>query len=143
MKEISTSTRQGLDISLKTEYVYKPGIWKPMAVGMWAWLLHRITGLTLVAYLLIHVFLMSIAILTGQASFDSLLETLMSSKLFLIFDLGLLAVVLIHGINGLRLILFDLGIGIRYQKEIFWSGMAIAGILFIWSVFRLLPEIVK
>ncbi len=143
MKGIRTVTRRGLSISAKTEYIPNLSVWKPMAVGMWAWWLHRITGLALAAYLLIHVSLMSIAILKGQELFDSLLSMLMTSKLFLIFDLGLFAAVLIHGINGVRLILFDLGIGIRRQKEIFWFGMTLVAALFIWSFLRILPEIVR
>lgn len=143
MKGIRTITRQGLDISLKTEYIPNLQIWKPMQVGMWAWLLHRITGVALSIYLLIHISLMSIVILRGQAFFDALLGMLMGSKFFKVFDLVLLAAVLFHSINGIRLILFDIGVGIRHQRELFWVGTAISAALFILATLRLLPEIVS
>jgi len=142
MKGIRIASRQGL-VPLSTEYIASVDMWKPMAVGMWAWVLHRVTGIALVAYLLLHVSLMSISLLKGQPAFDSLLSTLMTSRPFQMLDLGLLAAVLIHGINGVRLIPFDLGIGVRRQKETFWGGMVIASLLFSWSALRVLPEIMK
>lgn len=143
MKGIRTVSREGMDVPFKTEYISNVEVWKPTAVGMWAWWLHRVTGLALVGYLLLHVLLMGTSILKGEASFDSMLSMLMTSKFFLILDLGLLAAVLTHGINGIRLILFDLGLGIRIQKEIFWAGMTVGAGLFTWAVIRMLPEITK
>ncbi len=142
MKGMRIASRQGL-APVTTEYVAGVYMWKPMAVGMWAWLLHRVTGIALAAYLLLHISLMSIALLKGERAFDSLLNTLMTSRPVRLLDLGLLAAVLIHGINGIRLILLDLGVGVRRQKETFWGGMVIAAILFFWSALRVLPEIMR
>ena len=97
---------------------------------MWAFLLHRITGLALVFYLLLHITVISTS-LKGPASFDMLLKKL-TSPLFIVLDLGLLAAVLFHALNGARILLFDLGIGIRRQKFLLWSIVIIAAV--IWSV---------
>jgi succinate dehydrogenase/fumarate reductase cytochrome b subunit len=37
--------------------------------------------------------------------------------------------VIYHAMNGFRVVLFDMGIGIRKQKLVFWIMMAIAAVL--------------
>ena len=107
----------------------KKRIYLGRGLGMWAYWLHRLTGLALVAYLLLHIMVISSA--TGGAqSFDPLLATL-QSPLFVLLDLGLLALVLIHGLNGIRIFLFDLGIGIASQKQLFTGLMAVAVVIFL------------
>ncbi len=143
MKGIGLVSREGVNIAYKTQTISNGQVWRPLNVGMWAWWLQRVTGLGLVGYLLLHVFLMGTSILRGPSAFDRMLSMLMGSKPFLLLDLALLAAVLIHGINGIRLILFDLGVGIPHQKKVFWAGMSVAFLLFLWALIRMWPEIVK
>jgi succinate dehydrogenase / fumarate reductase cytochrome b subunit len=91
--------------------------------GWWAWLLQRVTGLALVGYLFLHIAVIS----TGQAgadTFDDVLRVL-QSPVFVALDLLLLAAVLYHGLNGLRVVLLDLGIGIRRQAALFWACLSL------------------
>jgi succinate dehydrogenase / fumarate reductase, cytochrome b subunit len=100
------------------------GLWK--ATGMWAWLLFRISGLVLVFYLGAHIIVIS----TGH--FDKL-DSLMRSfdnPLMVLLDLALVVAVLYHALNGVRIILMDLGIGIRKHKIMFWSAMAVVVVCF-------------
>jgi len=106
-------------------------------VGMWAFLLHRITGLALIFYLLMHIFVISRA-LNGAQTFDKLLAVL-TSKPFILADLALLAAILFHGLNGIRIILFDTGVGIRQQKAIFWFMMAPAVIIWFVTAYITIP----
>lgn len=110
-------------------------------LGMWAYWLHRLTGLALVGYLLLHIFVISSA-RGGAGSFDPLLKTL-QSPLFVALDVGLLALVLIHGLNGIRIVLFDLGIGIQSQKQIFIGLMAIGAVIFLIGAAISWPHIFK
>ena len=105
-------------------------------IGMWAWVLHRFTGLGLVFYIFIHTALMSVALLLGQKAFDAMLSVLMGHPIFQFLEAILLAAVLYHGFNGIRILLFDLGVGIevRSQKIMFWVSMAIAAILWLWYI---------
>ncbi len=94
-------------------------------IGTWAYVLHRLTGLALVAYLFIHMWVISFAAVRwGGFSFEQVMALLRTPP-FLVFDLGLLGILLFHGLNGLRILLFDTGIGIRVQREIFWAVAAI------------------
>jgi len=120
-------------------YVNRSQVWN--AVGMWAWLLHRITGLALVFYILLHILLMGTFLLQGRSAFDALLSLLMGNPFFLGLDLLLTAAVLYHGANGIRLLLFDLGVGFNRQKEIFWTFMALAALVYAAVLWVMVPEI--
>ncbi len=98
-----------------------------LETGTMAHLLHRITGLLIVVYLFLHIGAMSYTYFDEGSGFDSLMATF-SSTPFLIADLILFAGVMIHGLNGLRIMLFDMGRFTNRQKELFWMMMAIAAI---------------
>lgn len=107
------------------------GNWK--GVGMWAWLLHRVSGLVLVFYLFAHVWVISHA-QQGAGSFDRMFRTL-ERPLFVILDIALTAAVLYHGLNGVRVLLFDFGIGIRNHKSLYYALMALAAALLVVFAF--------
>lgn len=115
-------------------YSHKSQVWT--TIGMWAWVLHRLTGLGLALYLLIHIVLMGLSLLRGEEAFDAALSVLMGSRFFGLLETLLLAAVLYHGFNGIRILLFDMGVGlgVRAQKIIFWVFMGMAAILWLWSV---------
>ena len=106
------------------------------ATGMWAWILHRITGLGLVFYILLHTILMGASLLSGKEDFDATLSVLMGNPVFEVLDIMLLGAVLYHGFNGIRIILFDMGAGVSVnsQRNIFWVFMGVAAILWFWSI---------
>jgi len=95
-----------------------------MKTGMWAWVGHRLTGLVLVAYVFMHLSFITQASLSHE-KFDSLME-IVEKPLFVLLDFVLVCAVIYHAMNGLRVVLFDMGIGIRRQKLIFWIMMAIS-----------------
>ena len=110
-------------------------------LGMWAFVLHRITGVALIFYMLLHIVVISTS-LSGAAKFDNLLKIL-TSPMFLTLDLGLLAAILFHAFNGIRILFFDFGIGIRIQKQIFISLMALAAIIWFITLYLTMPFILK
>lgn len=110
-------------------------------VGMWAYLLHRVTGLALIFYLLIHICVISTS-LKGPETFNVLLAKLTSPP-FIALDLLLLAAVLFHSLNGFRVLLFDMGIGIRNQKSILWAIVAIVFVIWIATLYITLPFIFR
>ncbi|MBI4336507.1 MAG: succinate dehydrogenase, cytochrome b556 subunit [Chloroflexi bacterium] len=88
-------------------------------MGWWAWAGRRVTGVALVLYLLAHIGVISTA-LRGQHDFDRVLAVLQSPP-FVVADLLLLLAVLYHTLDGLRIILLDLGIGARHQAALIWA----------------------
>jgi len=109
-----------------------------MKTGMWAWVGHRLTGLLLVVYVFMHLSFLTQASL-GHEKFDSLMEV-MAQPQFVFLDFLLVCAVIYHAMNGFRVVLFDLGIGIRKQKLVFWIMMAVSAVLVIggfWAIWDL------
>lgn len=112
-----------MNVQAREESNVGAGLWK--GVGMWAWLLFRISGLILVAYLFVHIGIISQGQVSGASVLDRLFKTFDSP--FLVFlDFMLVSAVLYHGLNGVRVILMDLGYGIRRHKLVFLSVMIVA-----------------
>jgi len=97
---------------------------RAMRTGTAAWLLQRLSGIFLTIYLISHIIVIGNSV-RGEDSFDDLLSTFDTAP-FLVLDAGLLGIVAFHAINGLRLILFDFTIGLRYQKVLFWTAFVVA-----------------
>ena len=70
-----------------------------------AWVLHRLTGLALVAFLLMHLYTLG-SVQGGEAAFDQAMKAL-QRPLPKTGELLLLWAILFHGLNGLRLILIN------------------------------------
>ncbi|HEX6254300.1 MAG TPA: hypothetical protein VFZ70_00680 [Euzebyales bacterium] len=82
--------------------------------GTWAYVANRVTGLGLVAYLYVHLAVLSL-LARGAGSYDRFVDV-MRSPLFLALDLVLIAGWLVHALNGLRLTIVGLGFGVRAQR---------------------------
>jgi succinate dehydrogenase / fumarate reductase cytochrome b subunit len=92
----------------------------------WAFALNRLTGIVLVAYLFVHLLVLSL-LARGPAAWDDFLS-LVRSPLARGLEAVLVAVVLFHALNGLRVILVALGIGAGTRKTLFGVLMVIAAI---------------
>jgi succinate dehydrogenase / fumarate reductase, cytochrome b subunit len=95
--------------------------------GMFAFVVNRVTGIGLVAYLLLHFAFLTM--LAAGAGTWELFVTIAKSPLFLMFDLVLFAGLLLHGLNGIRLALIGFGIGIRRQQAMFVIALAASIVL--------------
>jgi succinate dehydrogenase / fumarate reductase, cytochrome b subunit len=95
-------------------------------LGMWAYTLNRVTGIGLVVYLYLHLVVLS-TLLRGPAAWDSFVG-LARSPFMLGLDVLLLAGILIHGLNGLRIALTGVGIAVGAQKAIFISLMVVCAV---------------
>ena len=98
-------------------------------VGNWSWLLHRITGLILVLYIFMHFFALSSSI-GGASTFNSWLANLQTT-LTHILEIGLVAVVAFHLLNGLRITIADFFLLTKPHQALFWIAMVIFAILMV------------
>jgi succinate dehydrogenase / fumarate reductase cytochrome b subunit len=103
-------------------------------MGMWAFVLNRITGIGLVVYLVLHLVVLSL-LAAGEESWDAFVR-LARSPIILIVDVVLIAGLLIHGLNGIRVGLVGLGFGVRNQKTAFVALMIVALIVLIYAAWR-------
>jgi succinate dehydrogenase / fumarate reductase cytochrome b subunit len=86
-------------------------------VGNIAFWIQRLTGVALVGYLILHVH--TIHDLGDPEKFDAALKTF-STPIFKIGEMALLGNVILHALNGIRLTMVDLGVGLTRQRQMFW-----------------------
>jgi succinate dehydrogenase / fumarate reductase, cytochrome b subunit len=99
-------------------------------VGMWSWVLHRITGVAIFFFLLVHTLDTALVRVSPEA-YDAVINTY-KTPIIGIGELGLVAAILFHGLNGIRVILIDFWRkGAKYQNVMFWIVVGLALLLFI------------
>jgi succinate dehydrogenase / fumarate reductase, cytochrome b subunit len=92
--------------------------------GGWAFILNRITALGLTFYLYLHLVVLG-QLAKGPEAYDGFVA-LMHNPFVLVGELLVVAAGILHGLNGIRIILTTFGIGVTYQKTLFYTLMAIA-----------------
>lgn len=101
--------------------------------GMWSWVLHRITGATVFFFLFVHVLDTALVRVSPQA-YNEVVATY-KTPIIGLMELGLVACVLYHGLNGVRVILVDFWWqGPRYQRQMLWGVAAIWLLVMVPSV---------
>ena len=94
--------------------------------GMWSWVLHRITGATIFFFLFVHV-LDTAMLRVSPQTYNEVIGTY-KTPIVGLMEFGLVAAVLYHALNGVRVILIDFWAqGTRYQRLMF----LIVGIVFL------------
>lgn len=106
------------------------------AIGQWSWVLHRLTGLGVVLFLVLHVVDTSWAVFYPELYVEAIL--VYQTPLFTIGEFGLVAAVVYHALNGLRIIVFDYRPQWwKYQKAAA-NGVVIGTIVLLIPVFILM-----
>lgn|GEM_PF-95047 len=75
------------------------------AIGQWSWVLHRLTGIGVVLFLALHVVDTSWAVFYPDLYVKAIAAY--QSPLFTVGEFGLVAAVVYHAFNGLRIAIFD------------------------------------
>lgn len=97
---------------------------------MWSWVLHRITGVAIFFFLLVHI--MDTALVRiDPAAYNAVIGTY-KTPIIGLGELGLVAAILFHALNGIRVILIDFWRkGAKYQNVMFWIVVGLAALLFL------------
>ncbi len=151
---------------LRQPRIYRRGPWKRFVeglrygggIGQWSWLIHRLTGLGILVFLIIHIidtfFVVAypelydhtVAIYGGTLS--GLPDTWGINGYywplrwaFRLGELGLISCVVFHAINGVRVVLFDFWPrGALHQERLFAVVMILFGAIMIpVTIWVLLP----
>jgi succinate dehydrogenase / fumarate reductase, cytochrome b subunit len=109
--------------------------------GFVAWLLMRISGVFIVVFLLMHLFVLS-RLGMGKEAFESFFFVRLAEQpLNKLLELGLIGCLLFHGLNGIRICIIDFGWGVQVQKRLFWTMMAIGIVVFIVAAVPILSHL--
>ena len=88
--------------------------WRDTKAGMWAWLLQRSAALLLLAVIALH----------------------LKNPFLRPVQAALLGLVLLHGLLGVRAILLDFGLPVRWHRALFAAAIALGAVLFgvVWML---------
>jgi len=109
------------------------GRWREFSAGMWAWIFHKFTGWVLVGYLFTHIAVLSTA-LQGPEMYTNTLRGLEALLVVRFLEVGLLAVAVFHILNGIRLLMVDLGVGLESQDKSFYASLVLTGAIVVASI---------
>ncbi|MFI7482856.1 succinate dehydrogenase, cytochrome b556 subunit [Kocuria sp. M1R5S2] len=113
----------------------KGTLYRGQPVGQWSWVAHRITGVAIFFFLLVHVLDTALVRVSPEA-YNHVME-IYKNPVMGLGEAGLVAAIVYHAFNGLRIILVDFWkSGTRYQKQMLW------GVLVLWLVV-MIPFLVR
>jgi succinate dehydrogenase / fumarate reductase cytochrome b subunit len=108
--------------------------------GMWSWVLHRITGVLIFFFLFAHVIDTAMVRVSPEA-YNAAVETY-KNPIVGLMEVGLVAAVLFHGLNGIRVVLIDFwGNGPRHQRTMTYVVVVAFLLLFLPFVWRHLTNV--
>lgn len=91
---------------------------------MWSWVLHRVTGVLTFFFLFVHV-LDTALVRVSPDTYDKVIETY-KNPVVNFLEVGLVAAVLYHALNGIRIMLIDFwSKGPRLQRLMLWIVVGI------------------
>lgn len=94
---------------------------------MWSWVLHRITGIGIFFFLLVHILDTSL-IRVAPNAYDAVISTY-KNPIMGIGEIVLVAAIAYHAYNGLRIIIVDFSEkGAKFQRQLWW------GVLGLWVI---------
>jgi succinate dehydrogenase / fumarate reductase cytochrome b subunit len=92
--------------------------------GMWSWVLHRITGVAIFFFLLVHVLDTSLVRVSPEA-YNAVIGTYQTPIMGL-GEVALVGAIVFHAFNGLRIILVDFwSWATRHQQVLFYAVVAL------------------
>ena len=90
--------------------------------GMWSWVLHRITGVAIFFFLLVHILDTALVRVSPEA-YNTVIHTYQTPIMGL-GEVALVGAIVFHAFNGLRVILMDFWTA-KYQKAMFYIVIAL------------------
>ena len=92
--------------------------------GMWSWVLHRITGIGIYFFLLVHILDTALVRVSPEA-YNAVIGAY-QTPLMGVAKIGLVGAVVFHAFNGLRIILVDFwNIGARHHVAMFYAVLGL------------------
>jgi succinate dehydrogenase / fumarate reductase, cytochrome b subunit len=108
--------------------------------GQWAFFLHRLSGVAILLYLILHTVSIGSTML-GEEVYGAVHKVyeLMPFRLGLI---GVAGAVAYHAFNGLRIVLMDFtDWGVKYQRQLWYGSLVFAGLFMLLTLYANLPRL--
>jgi succinate dehydrogenase / fumarate reductase, cytochrome b subunit len=110
--------------------------------GMWSWVAHRVTGVLIFFFLFVHVLDTALVRVSPQ-DYDNVVATY-KNPVVNFMEYGLVAAILFHALNGLRVIAVDFwSKGPKYQRQMLWSVVGIWIVLMAGAFYPVLQHTLR
>jgi succinate dehydrogenase / fumarate reductase cytochrome b subunit len=107
---------------------------------MWSWVAHRITGVLIFFFLFAHVIDTAMVRVSPEA-YNAAVETY-KNPIVGVMEIGLVAAVLFHALNGIRIVLVDFwSDGPRYQRQMSYGVVGVFLLLLLPFIWRHLTNV--
>lgn len=138
---VSAPARQTPDVSQTTSKVPRGTLYRGRE-GMWSWVLHRITGIAIFFFLLVHV-LDTALIRVSPEAYNAVISQYQTPVMGF-GEVILVAGIAYHAFNGLRIILIDFwSKGAKYQRQMFWCVIVIWFVTIAGFAARHIPNVLS
>lgn len=108
--------------------------------GMWSWVLHRITGIAIYFFLLVHI--LDTAVIRVSPEVYNGVISAYQTPIMGLGEIVLVGAVVLHAFNGLRVILVDMFPAMtRIQRQLFWIVVVVSLILIAGFAWRHIPNV--
>jgi succinate dehydrogenase / fumarate reductase cytochrome b subunit len=108
--------------------------------GMWSWVAHRVTGVLIFFFLFAHVLDTALVRVSPEA-YNDVIGTY-KNPVVGVLELGLVAAILFHAFNGIRVVLVDFWAnGPRYQRQLSYGVIGVFVLLFVPFAIRHLMNV--
>lgn len=114
--------------------------------GTWAWFFQRLSAVLLIAFLAIHIYASHFMDLDSHVADDPLItfedvSIRLDQLFYIVVDYGMLSMVLFHGLNGFRTVLFDFDMFAKRKKLVDVGLWAVGVGTLVWGIYVLFPFI--
>ncbi len=110
--------------------------------GMWSWVAHRVTGVLIFFFLFAHV-LDTALVRVSPDAYNRIMDTY-KTPLVNLMEVGLVAAVLYHALNGLRVMAIDFwSKGTRYQKQMSFVVVGVVLLVMVPATYYMVEHTVR
>ena len=108
--------------------------------GMWSYYFHRLSGVGVLIFLLAHI-VDTMLLGWGPGVYDKMVR-LYAMPAFMLGEVALLAAVLYHALNGIRIFIIDITpVASQIQRRLFWVVMVLFFVLFVPSAVIMIKSV--
>jgi len=117
-------------------------MWYKVEEGMWAWLLHRLTGVGILVFLFLHI--ADTALIGWGPKVYNAVLAIYRAPLFRLGEVALFGAVLFHALNGIRIMIVDFCPGATvHQRRMFYAVVALFVVLFLPVMYLMLKPVLR
>ena len=107
---------------------------------MWSWLLHRVAGVSILLFLLVHI--ADTALVSFGPKWYNYAMHIYAKPFFRVGEVMIAAAVFFHGLNGIRIILIDFWVkASQIQRQLFYVVAVVFLVVIIPTAYAMLSPV--